>query len=528
MQDGKMSNSKHVTFCFGRLNPPHYGHSGLIQAVKTDAQKHGGDWFIFTSKSHDKKPDPKNKNPIAYSEKIQWIDLINPGLGKHFVRDSSIAKTFLEAAAYLYSLGYTSATFVAGDEDMPAMKPALEQYNHQQRDAKGNPHRHGFYAFHPFLFHANPRVTSATSARAAAIANDPDAFFSATKVPKDWTVNGRTLLEATRAGLVPELAEPDESIPVQKKPVKQLNTVVPKEKVMKKGPAQELAESMHKHGMDAYERDHRAATSNMGVDHNFRNQERNAGLEHERNNIAISINGKKWKVFPGKGHADSHEEWKHLQHMKDWCAKKSASTGKKWSAHLTGENPTVSEGKTQKQEAPKPRNFVAKNAIQSGAGAHKDKKKAMKQGDTKHKGKLEFAEGRLSASLNSIFEERFEVLYEAEKIPDSHATATPGMTTHPSLDNSSPYHPWRFAANFLPGANGKDPYEHQPERDGPNGQHLVTVAYTSEEDTMIKQAEKAFGAEARRIAISPPGSTELPDTYKTSPVATPKRNKYGV
>lgn len=37
----------------------------------------------------------------------------------------------------------------------------------------------------------------------------------------------------------------------------------------------------------------------------------------------------------------------------------------------------------------KPRNFVAKNAIAttSGAGAHKDKKKAAKQGDVKHKNK---------------------------------------------------------------------------------------------------------------------------------------------
>ena len=53
----------------------------------------------------------------------------------------------------------------------------------------------------------------------------------------------------------------------------------------------------------------------------------------------------------------------------------------------------ATEGKTQKQEAPKPRNFVAKNAIQSGAGAHKDKKKAAKQGDVKHKNKsLELAE----------------------------------------------------------------------------------------------------------------------------------------
>ena len=37
--------------------------------------------------------------------------------------------------------------------------------------------------------------------------------------------------------------------------------------------------------------------------------------------------------------------------------------------------------------APKPRNFVAKNQKTAGAGAHKDKKRAEKQGDVKHKGK---------------------------------------------------------------------------------------------------------------------------------------------
>lgn len=44
---------------------------------------------------------------------------------------------------------------------------------------------------------------------------------------------------------------------------------------------------------------------------------------------------------------------------------------------------------SKKQEPAKPRNFVAKNAraTTSGAGAHKDKKKAAKQGYNKHKGK---------------------------------------------------------------------------------------------------------------------------------------------
>ena len=43
--------------------------------------------------------------------------------------------------------------------------------------------------------------------------------------------------------------------------------------------------------------------------------------------------------------------------------------------------------------APKPPNFVAKHAKKSGAGQHKDKKKAEKQGDTKHKKDLATMEG---------------------------------------------------------------------------------------------------------------------------------------
>ena len=51
----------------------------------------------------------------------------------------------------------------------------------------------------------------------------------------------------------------------------------------------------------------------------------------------------------------------------------------------------------------KPRNFVAKNAIGSGAGAHKDKKKAFKQGQQKHKNK-EYAES-LAIALDKELKE---------------------------------------------------------------------------------------------------------------------------
>jgi hypothetical protein len=60
-----------------------------------------------------------------------------------------------------------------------------------------------------------------------------------------------------------------------------------------------------------------------------------------------------------------------------------------------------------KTEPVKPRNFVAKNAINTGAGAHKDKKKAAKQGDVKHKSKV-MAEGamdELHADLSDKYNE---------------------------------------------------------------------------------------------------------------------------
>jgi hypothetical protein len=98
----------------------------------------------------------------------------------------------------------------------------------------------------------------------------------------------------------------------------------------------ELIQTEMRDRRDAYQRDYDSSVSGMGVDHDFRNRERNAGLEHETNNIAIAINGKTWKVVPCKGYADSREEREYLQHMKNWAEKKSASSGKKWSVHLTG------------------------------------------------------------------------------------------------------------------------------------------------------------------------------------------------
>ena len=67
------------------------------------------------------------------------------------------------------------------------------------------------------------------------------------------------------------------------------------------------------------------------------------GNTEPANNFAVSINGKQWKVFKGRGqYADDSAERKHYYQLKDWAAKKSESTGKKWEVHVTGAPATES------------------------------------------------------------------------------------------------------------------------------------------------------------------------------------------
>jgi hypothetical protein len=59
------------------------------------------------------------------------------------------------------------------------------------------------------------------------------------------------------------------------------------------------------------------------------------------NNFAVYINGKKWKVFQGRGqYADDDREQAHYEQLKGWARKKSAETGKKWEVSITGEPAT--------------------------------------------------------------------------------------------------------------------------------------------------------------------------------------------
>jgi hypothetical protein len=97
-------------------------------------------------------------------------------------------------------------------------------------------------------------------------------------------------------------------------------------------------------GRDAYQRDYDSSVSGMGR----RERENDEGNTEPANNFAVSINGKQWKVFKGRGqYADDSAERNHYQQLKAWAAKKSESTGKKWEVNVTGAPATESIQRTQ-------------------------------------------------------------------------------------------------------------------------------------------------------------------------------------
>ena len=163
---------RHVTFCFGRFNPPTLGHELVFKTMS----KVGGDIKIFTSKSQDKK-----KNPLDYATKVEFLKKLFPQYASDIVDDSSL-NTIMKVAQYLYDQGYTHATFVGGSDRIEDMKNLLKAYN-------GVEGKNEYYKFETLDFKSSGEREdgaegtagiSATAARGAAANNDLSAFMKAT------------------------------------------------------------------------------------------------------------------------------------------------------------------------------------------------------------------------------------------------------------------------------------------------------------------------------------------------------------
>lgn len=125
------SDGRHITFCFGRMNPPTMGHEQVFKTMKNV----GGDLKIFLSQTQDKK-----KNPLDYTTKLHFIRQMFPEY-QRYIEDNPSLNTFGKVCSYLYDQGFAHVTLVAGDDRLPGMKKLLEDYNGIEGKA------HGYYKF---------------------------------------------------------------------------------------------------------------------------------------------------------------------------------------------------------------------------------------------------------------------------------------------------------------------------------------------------------------------------------------------
>jgi hypothetical protein len=113
-----------------------------------------------------------------------------------------------------------------------------------------------------------------------------------------------------------------------------------------------------------------------------------------------------------------------------------------------------------------------------------------------------------------------------EKITKRQAQSTVGLNTYGDSERAdSTYTAYRLGM-AVAGANGTDPIDMKAK--SWIGKKKSTHPYTQEEQDMLKQAYKAVGANYKDLNQGDLKSHELDTVYKDSPVAKPKRNKYGV
>lgn len=168
----------HVTFCFGRMNPPTIGHKALINKVANS----GGDYFIFPSRPTPKTKKLKLANPLDVETKIQFIKKIFSSQASHIVDDPRL-NTFLSVCTYLYDKGYNHVTIVAGSDRLDELISLCKQYNGIEGAA------HGYYKFETIDGESSGardpdsegvEGSSGTKAREAAVAGDFGKFQQVT------------------------------------------------------------------------------------------------------------------------------------------------------------------------------------------------------------------------------------------------------------------------------------------------------------------------------------------------------------
>jgi hypothetical protein len=114
-----------------------------------------------------------------------------------------------------------------------------------------------------------------------------------------------------------------------------------------------------------------------------------------------------------------------------------------------------------------------------------------------------------------------EIITETEHLRRSAEAAIPDAHFYPALDNSSPYASYRYGI-----ALAGSPDETM-DQNGPTQSKMVTLAYTEGDAEIINKANKIIGVKGKALTSKKSHESSTVDA-NNSPVAKPKRNKYGV
>jgi hypothetical protein len=188
--------TKHVAFCFGRMNPPTIGHARLMNA--TARAGNGGDYYIFLT--HTQKTKKDSTDPLDYNTKVDFVKAMFPQHADHVSYGG--LRTIMEIMEFLYHNNYTDITYVCGNDRLATFKELLNKYNGLEGGKT-------YYKFNSIdLVSSGPRDPdddgiagiSASAARAAAKKGDLEEFKKITGAGRLAT----QLYRAVRKGLLLE------------------------------------------------------------------------------------------------------------------------------------------------------------------------------------------------------------------------------------------------------------------------------------------------------------------------------------
>jgi nicotinamide mononucleotide adenylyltransferase len=475
---------KVIGVCFGRFNPPHRGHKAVWQAAAANPI-----WYVGTNQS-----TSGPKDPLPYDVKLQAMAAVWPKVAGHVIPEQSLltlaAKIYAEHGANVHLKVYT-------DEDW--LVKTLTQYNGVEKE-------HGMYKFQQIDHVRTERLASATNLRAAVRNGDRAAFYKDMGIKPSVTINVGDKEYPVFDVVAHYLNKYPEKT---KKAVAEIAGAFPspstREKWAKDAAASNAAEAKRQLQLKAQQ----LQTNTAEVD---RLQKINHHSLAPNTTAPIPADE---GIFDSKPKVDWNKRAKEL-FAKGMTEQQVAQQLAKEGCPPNQVNVYVQAGQLEEASG-----YIPKN------------KKEAKDPRWSTALTKDVTIGAIGKNLRAfklaeqIAEMERELIESSEKnITKRVQQSTAGLNTYGDSERmSGDYTAYRLGM-AVAGADGKTPIDMKAK--SWIGKKKSTHPYTKEEQDMLKQAYKAVGATYKDMNNGDMKSKELDSTNKASPVATPKKNKYGV